>query len=74
MWKPFVLLLAGCCFIAFSFSLGRAQDASLRTKLIGKWTQHYTGMSLFRLKRSPGVYRSSQLLLLIACDGVAVAG
>jgi Avidin family len=46
MSKPFVLLLAGCCLIVFSFSPGRAQDTSLRTKLSGKWTQHYSGMSL----------------------------
>ena len=46
MWKPFALLLAVCCLIVFSFSPGRAQGASLPTKLNGKWIQHYTGMSV----------------------------
>ncbi|HYX30034.1 MAG TPA: c-type cytochrome [Pyrinomonadaceae bacterium] len=40
------LLVVSCCLILVSFGRGQAQDASLTTKLTGKWIQHYTGMSL----------------------------
>ena len=41
-----LLLLASCCFVMIGFSNGAAQDNSLPAGLTGKWTQHYTGMSL----------------------------
>src|SRR5882762_5629993 len=44
--KKRLLLLASCVVVAGSLSHSDAQDTSLQTKLIGKWTQHYTGMSL----------------------------
>jgi hypothetical protein len=44
--KKRLLLLACCVVVAGSLSRGDAQDPSIQTRLAGKWTQHYTGMSL----------------------------
>src|SRR6202011_5173975 len=44
--KKGLLLLACCVVVAGSLSRGDAQDPSIQTRLAGKWTQHYTGMSL----------------------------
>jgi len=41
------LVLPTCCLIILvSFLPSQAQDTSIQSRLIGKWTQHYTGMSL----------------------------
>ena len=40
------MLLACCLVVIVSLSQSHAQDTSIPTKLIGKWTQHYTGMSV----------------------------
>src|ERR1700680_442757 len=44
--KTRLLLLACCVVVAGGLSRSEAQDTSTQTKLVGKWTQHYTGMSL----------------------------
>ena len=44
--KRRLVLLTCCLIVLVSFSHSQAQDASLQSRLIGKWTQHYTGMSL----------------------------
>jgi hypothetical protein len=44
--KKRLVLLACCVVVAGSLSRGNAQDTSAQGKLTGKWTQHYTGMSL----------------------------
>lgn len=46
MKKKALMLLAVCCLIGASVIAGQAQETQWQTKLIGKWTQHYTGMSL----------------------------
>src|SRR5438067_9528327 len=45
MYRKFVLPTR-CQIILFSFLPNQAQDTSIQSRLIGKWTQHYTGMSL----------------------------
>jgi hypothetical protein len=44
--KKRLLLLACCVVVAGSLSHSRAQDVSTQARLTGKWTQHYTGLSL----------------------------
>src|SRR2546421_10734517 len=41
-----VVLLASSVLLVGSLSHSRAQGTSIQDKLIGKWTQHYTGISL----------------------------
>ena len=42
-----ILILIACCFfVAVGSSNGQTQNNPLPTRLVGKWTQHYTGMSL----------------------------
>jgi len=44
--KKRLLLLTCCVVVAGSLSRSHAQDASTQARLTGKWTQHYTGLSL----------------------------
>ncbi len=44
--KRRLVLLTCWLIILLSFSHSQAQDTSIPSRLIGKWTQHYTGMSL----------------------------
>jgi hypothetical protein len=41
-----LISLACCLFALVSLSSGQTQNNSLPARLVGKWTQHYTGMSL----------------------------
>ncbi len=40
------LLLSCCAILLVSSSHSQAQDTSIQSRLTGKWTQHYAGMSL----------------------------
>ena len=44
--KKSLLLLACCIVVVGNLTHSQAQDTSRQAKLTGKWTQHYTGMSL----------------------------
>ncbi len=44
--KRRLVLPTGFLIILIVFSHSQAQDTSIPSRLIGKWTQHYTGMSL----------------------------
>ncbi len=44
--KRRLVLLTCCLIVLVGFSHSQAQDTSIPSRLIGKWMQHYTGMSL----------------------------
>jgi hypothetical protein len=44
--KKSLLLLACCVVVVGNLTHSQAQDTSRQAKFTGKWTQHYTGMSL----------------------------
>ncbi len=44
--KTSLLLLVCCVVAAGGFSHSEAQEISMQARLTGKWTQHYTGMTL----------------------------
>ena len=44
--KRRLVLLTCCLIVLVNSSHSQAQDTSIPARLIGKWTQHYTGMSL----------------------------
>src|SRR5205809_471902 len=44
--KRRLVLLSCCALVLISVSHSQAQDTSIQSRLTGKWTQHYTGMSL----------------------------
>ena len=44
--KTSLLLLACWVVVAGGFSHSEAQEISIQARLTGKWTQHYTGMTL----------------------------
>ncbi len=44
--KRRLVLLTCCLIVLVNSSHSQAQDTSIPSRLIGKWTQHYTGMSL----------------------------
>jgi hypothetical protein len=46
MRKRMLFVLACGVVFAGSLSSSQAQDTSIQARLIGTWTQHYTGMSL----------------------------
>jgi len=49
--KRRLVLLTCCLIVLVNFSHSQAQDTSIPSRLIGKWTQHYTGMSLHSICR-----------------------
>ena len=46
--KKKLVLLACCVIVLSSVSPSQVPSTSIQTQLIGKWTQHYTDMSLQR--------------------------